>query len=184
MRLGGKRRDVLNIADDDTRPGVPHLRPVEDVAEFEVAPGRVYKARWPIFLPTLAIAAICGGALFFLYEEGRLGGALARLFLIVLTVGVPILAAHAFLRYQTIRLQVVPHGIRYHPGWPKDLPVELPFELIERVRAKHGLIGYLAGTGTLVIDLTTGGRIAIADLARPGPARSDIRKAMAEDDEN
>ena len=156
---------------------VPHVREVEDVAGFEAAPaaqGHVHRARWQIFAPTLAIGALYAGLWAWLYANGLGGGSIARLVLLVIAVGVPLLAAHAFLRFETIRVQVLDGGVRYHPGWPKDMPVDMPFELIERIEVKRGLSGRMLGGGTLVMQLTTGERVAIADLAHPAAAQQDI----------
>ena len=134
---------------DAARPGVPHVHVVEDVAVFEFDDA----AAVPVYR--------------------------ARLVIIVMAIGVPLLAAHAFLRYATIRLQVLASAVRYHPGWPRDLPVDMPFELIERVRVTRGLSGLIFGGGTLVMDLTTGARAAVADLADPDGAKAQIEKRLA-----
>ncbi|GIL02963.1 MAG: hypothetical protein BroJett030_28620 [Alphaproteobacteria bacterium] len=167
---------------DAARPGVPHVHVVEDVAVFELddaAAVPVYRARWQLFLPTAAIALLYAAAWTYLYSTGRSDFALARLVIIVMAIGVPLLAAHAFLRYATIRLQVLANAVRYHPGWPRDLPVDMPFELIERVRVKRGLSGLIFGGGTLVMDLTTGAKAAVADLADPDGARAQVEKRLA-----
>jgi hypothetical protein len=174
------KRDVLDVSASAGRQGVPHMTMLEDSADFEVTPVRVFTARWQLFLPTLAIALFYSGSWFLLYSEGREDSSLARLYVIVLALGVPLLAAHAFLRFQTVRLQVLSRGVRYHPGWPNDLPVDLPYDLVERVRIKRGLIGWIVGAGTLVLDLTTGERVAIADLDRPAKAKKEILEAMGE----
>lgn len=177
------RRDYLNIAGDEGRPGVPHVRTVTDPGEFELSPKKVFRAHWQIFVPTLAIAIMYLSSWTYLSVQGMEKSALSRLIVIVASIGVPLLAAHAFLRYQTIRVQVLPDGLRYHPGWPKDLPVDLPYDLIEDIRIKYGLLGWLFRTGTLVIDMTTGSKVAIADLHQPKLILRAITKAMGDDPE-
>jgi Bacterial PH domain len=180
LRAGKLRakRDFVNLSQDELRPGVPHIRTVEDTADFENAPVRSYGARWQLFLPAVAVGVVYLGAWAYLYSTGMRHTAIARLLLIVLTVGVPLITAHAFLRRQTIRIQVLSKGIRYHPGWPRDLPVDLPYDLIERIKVKKSLVSWLFNTGTLVIDLTTGERVAIADLYRPELVRGAIESSM------
>ena len=172
------KRDYLRVSQSDERPGVPHMRAVENPAELEDAPSKTYGARWQIFIPTLAILTLYSFAWLYLYANEQQGTSLARLLLIVLTIGVPLLAAHAFLRYQTIRVQVMSRGIRYHPGWPKDLPVDLPYDLIDRLRVKKSLVSALTRSGTLVIELTTGEKVAIADLNRPDAVRKAMESAI------
>lgn len=167
--------------EDNERPGIPHAHPVEDVAGFELDEDvglPSYRARWQLFMPTLAIAVLYSMAWLYLVTSGRSDYALARLLVIVMAVGVPLLAAHAFLRYQTIRVQILPDAVRYHPGWPRDLPIDMPLDLIDRVRVKHGLSGRVFGGGTLVMELTTGEKAAVADLSDPEGACSEIDRRM------
>ncbi|MCG6859531.1 MAG: hypothetical protein LJE67_15845 [Salaquimonas sp.] len=168
---------------DAHRHDVPHAHAVEDVASFELDEGiamPAFRARWQLFLPTIAIAVIYSAAWIYLVNAGKGDYALVRLLVIVMAVGVPMLAVHAFLRYQTIRVQVLPDAVRYHPGWPRDLPIDMPLDLIDQVRVKHGLSGLLFGGGTLVMDLTTGEKAAVADLSNPDRAREAIEQRMAE----
>ena len=169
-------RDIIDIApsaaSSETHPTV-----VDDPSEFEsarVSGGHVYRARWQLFLPTVAIAVLYLIAWLVMLATGRGDGALARIFVIVLAVGVPLIAAHSFLRFQTIRVQMLSDAVRYHPGWPKDLPVDMPLDLVARAEVRRGLAGRLFGGGTLVMVLTTGERVAIADLADPEGAKAEI----------
>lgn len=181
-------RNVLPVSEggkaiaEEGREGVPHMRVVDDPSEFEATPGRsahVYRARWQLFLPTIAIAVLYLAAWSWLVYTGRGEGALARMFVLVMAIGVPLLAFHAFLRYQTIKVHVLENAVRYHPGWPKDLPVDMPPELIEEVRVRRGISGRLFGGGTLVMLLTTGQKAAIADLADPDNAKAEIEAMLA-----
>jgi membrane protein YdbS with pleckstrin-like domain len=104
---------------------------------------------------------------------------LARLFIVVMAVFVPLLAAHAFLRYQTIRVQVNEDCLFCHPGWPKDLPLEVPIAMIEDVVVKRGLSGRLFGGGTLVLHLVAENKVVIADLAEPDEAKKAVLNAIS-----
>lgn len=170
------QRDVINIA-PSAASADKHPTLVDDPSDFESAPvsgGHVYRARWQLFLPTLAIAILYFAAWLVMLAAGRSDGALARIFVIVMAVGVPLLSAHAFLRFQTIRVHVLTNAVRYHPGWPKDLPVDMPLDLIAETEVRRGLAGRLFGGGTLVMVLTTGERVAVADLADPDGAKAEI----------
>ncbi len=170
-------------AGDKHRHGVPHAHPIQDVTGFELDEGvstPSFRARWHPFVPVLAIAIIYAAGWFYLVSEGRSDDATTRLLFIVLAVGVPLLAAHAFLRYQTVRVQVLADAVRYHPGWPRDMPVDMPLDLIDRVRVKRGLSGRLFGGGTLVMDLTTGERASVADLDNPKGAFEAIEQRLAQ----
>lgn len=146
------------------------LQEIENEAEAELEAahsGQLFKPHWQIFVPTVIILISYCAAMAYLWATGRVDTALFRLFAIVAAVGVPLLAAHAFLRYETVRVLLKDDSICYHPGWPKDRMLEVPHKLIERIFVKRGLAGNLLGGGTLVIETSTGGRIAIADLRNP-----------------
>lgn len=175
-------RDVMNVEPGDDQAAGPQPTLLDDPAEFESVPlagGHVYRARWQLFLPTLAIALLYLAGWLIMAGLGRGDGALARIFVLVMAVGVPLLAAHAFLRYQTIRVHVLTNAVRYHPGWPRDLPVDMPMALVAATEVRRGLAGRLFGGGTLVMQLTTGERVAVADLADPDGARAEIDAALA-----
>ncbi|MEM9278099.1 MAG: PH domain-containing protein [Pseudomonadota bacterium] len=154
------------------------LKP-EDVHILERAEAQdsgvpLFVAHWHIFAPTIAIGILYSAAWGFLAMLGKADSGLARLFIAVMAVGVPLLAAHAFLRYQTIRLQVSEGHAFCHPGWPKELPVDVPLSVIKQVKVRRGLFGRLFGGGTLIIDLVTEGSVVVADLAEPDLAKETI----------
>ena len=138
----------------------------------------LFTAHWHLFMPTVVIAVLYSICWAILVSIGMIDAALARMVVIVMAIGVPLLAAHAFLRYQTIRLQVSDSHVYCHPGWPKDLPIDLPVHIIREVRVKRGLSGRLFGGGTIVMDLTTGTKIVIADLGEPDAAKNEIERAI------
>ena len=142
----------------------------------------LFTAHWHLFAPTIIILFSYSFSWAMLAASGNSGTNLARLFIVVMAIFVPLLAAHAFLRYQTIRVQVNEDDIICHPGWPKDLPIDVPLSLIDRLVVKRGLAGRLFGGGTLVIHLKTDSKVAIADLAEPDLAKAKIEEAMASAD--
>ena len=164
----------------EARPGVPHVHAVSDIAGFEAGEGApVWRPGLQIYAPTVVILALYFAAWVTMGFYGKSDGGIARLCLFVMSVGVPILALHAFLRHQTIRVQVIESNVRYHPGWPADQPTDMPLDLIERVRVRRGIAGRILHAGTLVLDLTTGQKVAVADLRDPDRAADAIEAAMA-----
>ncbi len=138
----------------------------------------LFSAHWHIFAPTIVILIAYSFSWLLLAIADMSNSNLARLFIIVMSVCVPLLAAHAFLRYQTIRVQVDKTCLICHPGWPKDLPIEIPFSMIEKVLVKRGLSGRLFGGGTLILHLAVENKIVIADLAEPDLAKQKIEEAL------
>ena len=160
------------------------LETVPDVQILERAEARedgvpLFAAHWHLYIPTIIIAALYSLIWLMLFLTGNAGTDLARLFVVVMTVGVPLLAAHAFLRYQTIRIQVNEDNVICHPGWPRDLPSELPAQIIESVQVKRGLSGNLFGGGTVIFKLVTGDRMAIADVGDPDAAANAVSAMLA-----
>ncbi len=139
----------------------------------------LFSAHWHLFVPTTVIAILYAAMWIVLVAVGKIDSNLARMFVIVMAVGVPLLTAHAFLRYQTIRLQVNENNVLCHPGWPKDQPVEITPDLISSIVVKRGLSGLVFGGGTLVMSLTTGSKMVIADLDKPEEAKAAIEALQA-----
>ena len=138
----------------------------------------LFSAHWHIFAPTIIILVSYSFSWLLLALADMSDSNLARLFIVVMSVFVPLLAAHAFLRYQTIRLQVNDDCLFCHPGWPKDLPIEVPISMVEKVVVKRGLSGRLFGGGTVVLHLVAENKVVIADLAEPEEAQKAIMAMM------
>lgn len=138
----------------------------------------LFFAHWHIFAPTVIIFVGYALLWFFLSSTGKSDTNLARLFIVVMSVFVPLLAAHAFLRFQTIRLQINPNALACHTGWPMDLPVEVPLAMIENVTIKRGLAGRLFGGGTIILQLPANNTFVITDLAEPDDAKAAIESAV------
>jgi len=148
------------------------------VDDFVREDGVVHAAHWHLFIPTIIIAALYFSGWLVLILLGRIDTSLAKLFVIVLALGVPLLTIHAFLRFNTTRVQTCDAFVRYHPGWPKRFLVDLPFALIDHVSVKRGLSGRIFGGGTLVIHLTIGEKIFVPDLSEPDRACAEARAAL------
>jgi len=138
----------------------------------------LFTSHWHIFIPTLVIMVTYSVSWLLLAMAGKSDTHLARLFIVVMAVFVPLLAAHAFLRYQTIRLQVCETSVACHSGWPKDYPVEIPFGMIDNVVIRRGLSGRLFGGGTLVLQLPADNKVVVTDLADPEGAANAIEEAV------
>jgi len=166
---------------DDTSPaGVLETDNLQILERVEAKNTGVplFTAHWHLFLPTLVIAVLYSALWMFFASSGKADSGLARLFIVVMAIGVPLLAVHAFLRYQTIRVQVNEDQALCHPGWPKEFPIGVPGNVIQKVRVRRGLAGRLFGGGTLILQLSTGGRIVIADLAKPRDAKLAIQQMI------
>jgi uncharacterized membrane protein YdbT with pleckstrin-like domain len=149
---------------------LPNLHEMEDTLELELpddGPSRDFRSHWQLFIPTLIILISYALCLLYLWATNRTDTALFRLAALVAGVGVPLLAAHAFLRYETVRVRLGQKAVKLHPGWPKNRGIEIPNELIMAMKVKRGLFGRLMGGGTLIIATSEGTRTAIPDLKEP-----------------
>jgi hypothetical protein len=79
-----------------------------------------------VFLPSAVIVGGYLAAWTGLWIAGRGDGALARLCLLVLSLGGPFLVAHALLRRFTARVEVLPQAVMVHAGFPRSEPVAVP----------------------------------------------------------
>ncbi|MFK5978664.1 MAG: PH domain-containing protein [Rhizobiaceae bacterium] len=165
-----------NEAITDILADPPAVGPADD---FVRSDGEIYGAHWHVFIPTMVIAVAYLFGWLFLLVLGRGEGTLAKLFVLVLAVGVPLLTIHAFLRFNTTRVQMCDAFIRYHPGWPKRFLVDLPYALVEKVSIRRGLSGRIFGGGTLVLHLTIGEKVYVPDLSDPDGACDAARAALA-----
>lgn len=136
--------------------------------------GRFLPSTLSLFLPVIVIAAGYCLLLAVLGLAGRADGAIARLSMMVLTLIVPFLVAHAVLRRATARLLVLPHAVHLHPGFPRSERYEIPYGLIRAMRVRRGFGGRIARSGTLVMELASGQRVAACDLADPDAAMAAI----------
>ncbi len=136
--------------------------------------GRYRPSRAALFLPVAAVTAGYAALFAWFWLSGGLGSSVARLCVIVLAVGVPVLIVHAVLRYYTIGIHPQGHAIFLHPGFPRSEPYEIPYSLIRRINIKRGIGGRLLDSGTLVFHLQTGQKIAVCDLQFPDRIRDEI----------
>ena len=125
-------------------------------------------------LPVIVVAALYGLPLAGLLAAGQGDGALARLCILALCLSVPFLIAYAVLRRVTARVDVMPHTLLLHPGFPRTGQFVVPYSVIRGVRIRRGLGGRLSGTSTLVVDLAGGSPFEVADLAEADAARASI----------
>ncbi len=148
-------------------PSSPNLQSKDRTENEEPIALKNCKAHWHIFVPTIIIAILYIIGWLVMYFMGMAGGGLARLFVVVLAIGVPILFAHAFLRYQTITIELFEDYLKYHTGWPRSEPVQLPYGMVKKAKFTRGLSGRLFGGGTVVLNLIGGGVVGIADVETP-----------------
>lgn len=132
-----------------------------------------------LFLPGLVVAGGYAALWLFLSATGRGEGALARVCLLVLVIGVPLILAYAGLRLSTLGLTLRGAHLEAHPGFPVRDPVSVAYPAVTRLVLKRGLSGWLTGAGSLVIERENGPPVVVAGLADPDSAIADLSARLA-----
>lgn len=127
-----------------------------------------------LFLPALVVAAGYGMLLIALVLGDRGNGPLARVCLIVVVIGVPLLLAYAGLRLSTTRLTLHAAHMEAHPGFPVRDPVVIPYSAVSGLSLRRGLSGWITGAGSLMIERGDGPPITVSGLARPDAALAEL----------
>ncbi len=133
-----------------------------------------------LLLPAAVIFAGYGAVLALLWQTQRLDTALGTLIAAVLAVGVPLIAAHAFLRILTIRLQPLAHAVFLHPGFPRAAASEIPYQRIVSVTTAGGLSGRMTGSASVTILRDDGMKFTAAAIADAEAARKAIERQRVE----
>lgn len=144
-----------------------------------VASGEAYSpSKKALFIPVVIISI--GYAVFFawLWANGNAGTGVARLSLLVLAVGVPLLVAHAVLRLFTTHIRLQPDGLHINTGFPRAREYEVPYRIIRNTVIKRGLAGRMLDAGTVVLQLTTGQKISVCDLEHPEQVRAAVERRI------
>ena len=121
-----------------------------------------------LFLPGLVVAGGYAGLWLFLSATGRGEGALARVCLLVLVIGVPLILAYAGLRLSTLGLTLRGAHLEVHPGFPARDPVNVAYTAVTRLALRRGLSGWLTGA-RLACDRT--GRRTAGGGGRTGESK-------------
>ena len=157
----------MDSADSHTQ----HVLPVAEEASHQSAWRASAVA---LFLPALVVAAGYGTLLFALVLGDRGNGPLARVCMIVLVIGVPLLLAYAGLRLSTTRLTLHAAHLEAHPGFPARDPVAIPYAAVSRASVRRGLSGWITGAGSLVIERENGLPVTVSGLSSPDAAIADL----------
>lgn len=127
-----------------------------------------------LFLPGLVVAAGYAALWLTLYLNGRDGGALARVCLLVLVVIVPFLFAYAGLRLSTTSLTLGGADLEAHPGFPARDPVIVSYPAVTGLALRRGLSGWITGAGSLTIERVDGAPVIVSGLAHPDAALAEL----------
>jgi len=131
-------------------------------APFELKVG----THWTVFLPSLVIALLYGG-LWLWFSTGEATDGLARVALLVVAVGVPMLLAHAATRFFGAEIVVTNNSLIARPGAPKRTEARVLVGDVVEVSIQRGLIGRVFDVGTVIVTDRSGLSVTVPDLATP-----------------
>ncbi|MDJ0614400.1 MAG: hypothetical protein QNJ29_12070 [Rhizobiaceae bacterium] len=126
-----------------------------------------FKAHLRIFATAIGVSVLYLAFWAVLFLTGKSTGWVAQLFIASLAIVLPLLFAAAFLRYQTIRAQLVDGALVYHPGWPKDTVQHLAVSQISSANVHKDFIDTLLGSGDLIICGKDGHIVELESLGAP-----------------
>lgn len=127
----------------------------------------VYGAHWTIFLPSLAVFLLYGGAWLALAAAGKGNTALAKISLLVILIIVPVLAVRACLRFMSLGLMIGQDSILYRQGWLRPRWRRVRANELSHVSAIRSPVGRMLGGGSVTFSRTDGSTIHLYDLADP-----------------
>ena len=131
------------------------------------APGELkVGTHWTVFLPSLVIALLYGG-LWSWFSAGDAADGLARVALLVVAVGVPMLLAHAAIRFFGAEIVTADEALIARPGVPKRTEARVRVEDVVTVSIRRGLIGRVFDVGTVIVTDRSGQSVAVPDMAAP-----------------
>lgn len=131
-------------------------------------------SRFRLFVPTALVACGYGILYLALRTMDASDGPVAKVSLLILAAGVPLIAAYAFLRALTIAVRLEPHALVLARGFPALHPVALAWHEVADVSV---LESRFSGSALIVED-TQGTRVMVRDLAGAEQAASLIRARL------
>ncbi len=137
------------------------------------------RAHWTLFAPAF-IVAFCYGLIWaVLVFIGRGDGAVARICILVFSIGTPLLLVYGFLRYNSVWIVVAGNVLRFSRGWPRIGDEQIKLRDIASIKLLQSFIGRAFGVGEILVELHNGQRFRISDIATPEQLVHELNMALA-----
>lgn len=150
--------------------------PFLDRREAEALGVTLFTAHWSLLVPTLVLAVVFAILWYALTVTGQSATLVGRFFIVAMAVLFPLLAATAFLRLQTTRVQIGDDVIAIHEGNLMGQLKELEPSSIDSISIKPTLFG----GGTLLIESNSETIAILRNLSNPDLAKQEILKNKSE----
>lgn len=149
-----------------------------DLAASGLGETLLYRADWSIYLPAILVILLYGALWVLMLFLGKGDTALARILLLVLVLGVPLLLVRAFLRYMSFELRIFRRRLLYRRGWIRPRWRRVALEDVTGVRVAYGPAGRLPGSGALIMTFHAGPPLRLMDIADPEGAEHQISRRL------
>lgn len=136
------------------------------------------RAHWTVFAPAVLVGLTYGLLWAVLMVMGRGDGVIARISLIVFSLGTPLLFVYGFLRFNSVWVATGEGELWLGRGWPRIGPRRIAFDEIDSIQLAQSFVGRWFDVGEIIITLHTGGRIKISDLGAPAALRHELHGAL------
>ncbi len=136
------------------------------------------KAHWTLFAPAALVALIYGLMWLVLVLLGRGDGVVARICILVFSIGSPLLLVYGFLRYNSVWIAMAGPEICLARGWPRLAHVQIPLDDIASIRLVQNFIGRKFGVGEIVVETRDGRSYRVSDIGEPEAVAGELNQAL------
>lgn len=138
----------------------------------------VGRAHWTLFAPALLVGLTYGVLWLALALAGRGDGVIARVAIIVFSLGTPLLLVYGFLRFNSVWIAAGDGVLWLSRGWPRISPAQIPLDSIDSITLAQSFVGRWFDVGEIVIHLHNGQRLKISDIGSPAHVRHTLHATL------
>ncbi len=138
----------------------------------------VGRAHWTLFAPALLVGVSYGFLWIVLALLDRGDGVIARIALIVFSLGTPLLLVYGFLRFNSVWVTAGEGVLWLSRGWPRITPSQIPLDEIDSIMLAQSFVGRWFDVGEIIINLHNGRRLKVSDIGTPTGVRHTLHTAL------
>ena len=136
------------------------------------------RAHWTLFAPAILVALVYGLMWLVLVLLGRGDGAVARICLLVFSIGSPLLLVYGFLRYNSVWIALAGDELCLARGWPRLSHDQIPLGKISGIRLRQSFVGRHFHVGEVLVETRDGQRYRVSDIADPEMIVRELNGAL------
>jgi len=136
------------------------------------------RAHWTLFAPAVLVAFLYGLIWLVLAVLGRGDGAVARICILVFSIGSPLLLVYGFLRYNSVWIVLAGDELCLARGWPRLGHIRILLGDISSIRLLQSFIGRRFGVGEVLVEMQNGRRYRVSDIGAPDVVVRELNEAL------